>query len=136
MPDQEPVVVVIPAAAPVIIEASLPVEEAPVEPVVALETAVPVFVETTPVVVEPVVETPVAIEAAHPAPAAQPVIESVPANLEETLAETGLVMVKTTAPTFVAQAEPPVKLGRPRKQKPVAEQAEEAPLVMVETANK
>ena len=136
MPDQEPVVVVIPAAAPVIIEASLPVEEAPVEPVVALETAVPVFVETTPVVVESVVETPVAIEAAHPAPAAQPVIESVPANLEKTLAETGLVMVKTTAPTFVAQAEPPVKLGRPRKQKPVAEQAEEAPLVMVETANK
>ena len=43
-------------------------------------------------------------------------------------------MVQTTTATVV-QAEPPVpvKLGRPRKQKAAAEQAENEPLVMVET---
>ena len=57
-----------------------------------------------------------------------------PVDLDATLAESGLVMVQTTATTtFEASAEPPVKLGRPRKPKPVVEQTEEEPLVMVET---
>jgi ribonuclease E len=60
------------------------------------------------------------------------VAESV--NLEQTLADSGLVLVQTTsAPAIVPQPEPAVKLGRPRKQKPLAEQADDVPLTMVET---
>lgn len=54
------------------------------------------------------------------------------ANIEVALAESGLVMVQTTAPVTIAQAEPPAKLGRPRKAKAAAEAADE-PMVMVET---
>jgi ribonuclease E len=43
-------------------------------------------------------------------------------------------MVQTSAASVaMAPAEPPVKLGRPRKQKPVDETADNEPLVMVET---
>ena len=61
-------------------------------------------------------------------------IPETPVNLDAVLADSGLVMVQTTStPIIVAQAEPPVKLGRPRKQQPLAQAAAE-PLVMVETA--
>lgn len=133
---QEPVVVIIPAIEPV-----LPVEVvAPVVEVVnTIETA-PAIVEPAPVVVEaaPIesaavnvaesIETTVA-PAIEPAPVA--VVEAV--DLEKTLADSGLVLVQTSATAGIAQPVAPVKLGRPRKQKAVAEQTEEAPLVMVET---
>lgn len=55
-----------------------------------------------------------------------------PVDLSKALSESGLVLVQTTAAAIVAQPEPPVKLGRPRKPKTV-EAAEEVSLVMVET---
>jgi len=55
-----------------------------------------------------------------------------PVDLDKTLSESGLVLVQTTAAAVVAQPEPPVKLGRPRKQRTV-EAAGETSLVMVET---
>jgi ribonuclease E len=62
------------------------------------------------------------------------ILQPEPLDLDTTLAESGLVMVQTSsAATFEAPAEPPVKLGRPRKPKPVATEAAEEPLVMVET---
>lgn len=57
-----------------------------------------------------------------------------PLDLDTTLAESGLVMVQTSSTAaFEAPVEPPVKLGRPRKAKPVASESTEEPLVMVET---
>lgn len=156
----EPVVVVIPAETPsavpttpavealppVIQEVAAPLEvvqevaetpevitDVPAEPIV--EAAAPAAIEPAPI--EPAAE--VVVEAA-PAPEAAPeplpVVEAKPVSIEESLAETGLVMVSTTAPTYVAEVAAPVKLGRPRKAKPVTEQVEDAPLVMVETAQK
>ncbi len=62
------------------------------------------------------------------------ILQSEILDLDTTLAESGLVMVQTSSTaTFEAPAEPPVKLGRPRKPKPVAIEATEEPLVMVET---
>jgi ribonuclease E len=127
---QEPVVVVIPAA---------------IEPVVAIEPVAEI-VEQAPIAPEPVPV--VEIVAPAPAPAENatvdvqesPKMESAPAvvpepiNLDATLAESGLVMVQTTsAAVAVAPVEPPVKLGRPRKQKALADQADNEPLQMVET---
>lgn len=131
--NQEPVVVVIPAAETV---TSVEVVTPAVEAIAAPEPAplVVEFVAPTPVEIAPVVE-PVVAEVVAPAvstPAPAPVVvES--ADLDKTLAESGLVLVQTTAPAVIAQPEAPAKLGRPRKQKPLAEQGEEAPLVMVET---
>ena len=56
-----------------------------------------------------------------------------PVDLEKTLADSGLMMVQTTAAVVVAQPEAPIKLGRPRKQKPLNDQADSEPLVSVET---
>ena len=123
--NQEPVVVVIPAAEPVAVVE--PVPAAPVVEVVAptIEAVVevaPQVVEAAPVeVVDTVVAEPVAVVAE-------------PINIESALADSGLVMVQTTsAPVAVAQTEPPVKLGRPRKQNLQANQADSEPLIMVET---
>ena len=66
------------------------------------------------------------------APAVVPVVAA--ADLEKTLAESGLVLVQTSSATVVvAQPEPPVRLGRPRKPKTGSEQSADAPLMMVET---
>ncbi|MEN3372376.1 Rne/Rng family ribonuclease [Dechloromonas sp. ZS-1] len=107
-----------PVATPVVIaEAPAPVLAAITETVVE---AAPVAAEPT--VAEVPADTPVtAVETAAPV-----------ANIEVALAESGLVMVQTTAPVTIAQAEPPAKLGRPRKAKAAAEAADE-PMVMVET---
>ncbi|PKO38171.1 MAG: ribonuclease E/G, partial [Betaproteobacteria bacterium HGW-Betaproteobacteria-6] len=132
----EPVVVMIPAIEPV---APAPEAEAPVpapvaEPVaVVIEEMAPA---TPPTAVEaelPEIATVDVQEA--PKTVAQPVpVAQEPVDIESALAESGLVLVQTSAPANpIAQAEPPVKLGRPRKQKPVSEQAENEPLVMVET---
>jgi len=129
---QEPVVVVIPTVEPVavveqpaaetVIETVAEVAAPAVEPVVSVE---PQVVETAPVE---------AVEAPKAEPVA-PAVVAEPVNIETALAESGLVMVQTTsAPIAVPQAEQPVKLGRPRKQNPLAAQAADEPLVMVETA--
>ena len=143
--NQEPLVVVIPATEPSAqaeVTAAVPAEA----PAVAVSEPQPVVQEVAPIAEEtpaPAVEaTPAAtpavdvtenaktLEVVTPAVAA-PAVE--PVDLEKTLTESGLVMVQTTAAAVVAQPEPPVKLGRPRKQKPLTEQAESVPLVMVET---
>ncbi|UCV01783.1 Rne/Rng family ribonuclease [Dechloromonas denitrificans] len=142
---QEPLVVVIPAAeaeAPAPVEASAPAaqpevvaEVPPVEekPAPVVAEIASVAIEPAPVVAAPVeavaVEIVETVEVAAP-PAPTVVVATV--DLEKSLVESGLVLVQTTAPAVIAQ-EPPVKLGRPRKQKPAGEQAEAAPLVMVET---
>ena len=125
---QEPLVVMIPAAEPVaVIEAIAPV----------LEVA-PVIVEPMPVAVEVLAE-PTPIETAavdmpeSPKTIAAPVaVLAEPVDIASALAESGLVLVQTSAPAVaVAPTEPPVKLGRPRKQKAAATEGE--PLMMVET---
>ena len=59
-----------------------------------------------------------------------PVAKSV--DIEAALSDSGLVMVQTTSTAAEVTIEPPVKLGRPRKQKNVEQIAAEE-LVMVET---
>jgi ribonuclease E len=133
--NQEPVVVVIPAVEPVAAVTDIAVP--------AVEQLATIVTEVAPVAeVLEALSVPVEIAETHMVEvqatpklevATQVVVE--PVNLEATLAESGLVLVQTTsAAVAVAQAEPPVKLGRPRKAKPAAEQAESETLVMVETA--
>ena len=128
---QEPVLVVIPAVEPVAaVEAVTPVAEP--TPVV-IEEPLPVFAAP---VVEPVPVAPVpAITQEITETVTQLVaVVSEPIDIASALADSGLVLVQTTASAVaVAQAEPPVKLGRPRKQKATAEQSESEPLLMVET---
>ncbi len=130
---EEPVVVIIPAPAPMIQagEAVAVVAETVVqaaEPVVA-EPAIELLPVETAVVEAVAVDLPKPEEIAS-APAAAP--EPAPLDLSKTLADSGLVLVQTTGAAVAAQPEPPVKLGRPRKQK-AAEMTEETSLVMVET---
>jgi ribonuclease E len=118
-------------------------------PVQVAETA-PVVTETMTHIAEPVI-VPLAVEtpAIEPPPVNEavavnaPEIEELPVapvavqvaapvDLDKTLSESGLVLVQTTAAAIVSQPEPPIKLGRPRKQK-TPEPVGEASLVMVET---
>ncbi|WP_434516348.1 Rne/Rng family ribonuclease [Dechloromonas sp. ARDL1] len=136
---QEPVVVVIPAIEPsTTVE---PVAESSAEPVVATAAAMETALHAAAPEVAVLAEEP---QATEPAPAAivveaapeekPAIIAAAPVNLDAVLADSGLVMVQTTAtPIIAAQAEAPIKLGRPRKQKSPALAADE-PLVMVETA--
>ena len=111
-----------PVATPVVIAD----EPAPAPaPVVAAITET--VVEAAPVAAEPTIAE---VPAEMPVTAVE--TEAPVANIEVALAESGLVMVQTTAPLTIAQAEPPAKLGRPRKAKAAAEAADE-PMVMVET---
>jgi ribonuclease E len=146
--NQEPVIVVVPApkviveAPAQVIEIPTPqepvatkveivapsIETAPIVEVVLAEVAPAVFVEPAPVPPAPV-EASIA-EATEVTPPAT--AQEVPVDLEKTLAESGLMMIQTTAPAVVAQPEPPVKLGRPRKPKAAADQTD-APLISVET---
>ncbi len=131
---QEPIVVVLPATVePEPVVAVEPVAEivAPVsEPTVEIVEASPVVEISAP---EMVVEENATVDAINMAkteiaPAAAPV------DIDAALAESGLVMVQTTAQAVaVAPVEPPVKLGRPRKQRPVSDAADNEPLIMVET---
>ena len=111
-----------PVATPVVIAEAPAPAPAPVIAAITETVADAAPVAAEPTVAEVPAETPVtAAEAAAPV-----------ANIEVALAESGLVMVQTTAPVTIAQAEPPAKLGRPRKAKAAAEAADE-PMVMVET---
>ena len=118
-----------------------PVAEPEREPVPPVE-----FSEAPPAPVESPVTT--AVVDAPPAPLAEPVVAasvadvppSVPVatdapDLDQVLAESGLVMVQTTAPVASAwQPEAPVApRGRPRRTKPAADAASAEPLQMVET---
>ncbi|PKO86009.1 MAG: ribonuclease E/G [Betaproteobacteria bacterium HGW-Betaproteobacteria-12] len=74
------------------------------------------------------VQAPAPSVAPSVAPIAMPAVD-----LEQTLADSGLFLVQTSsAAAPVAQPEPPVRLGRPRKAKASTGQTEE-PLMMVET---
>lgn len=104
----------------------------------AVEVVEAVEVVSAPQVVEAVVEAPVAAPVAAPvvvediAPPAPVVPAAKPVDVEAALSDSGLVMVQTTSAAAVVTVEPPVKLGRPRKQKSVEQIAAEE-LVMVET---
>ncbi len=139
--DQEPVVVVIPAAepiseAPVVVEPVAAVEA--VTEVVSVPSATVVAEQAAVVEAEPVVAVvaePVEAIAEAVAEPVTPAVVAEPIDVTSALADSGLVMVQTTAaPVAVAPVEPPVKLGRPRKQNPLAAQADSEPLVMVETS--
>ena len=141
---QEPVVVVIPApevetvapqVMPVFEEiAALEVPVAAPEPVAVVEASAP----AVPEVLKPAIEQPV-VPVVTVNTEESPKIESVPVvaavDLEQTLVESGLVMVQTSsAPSPQVPAEAPVRLGRPRKPKADVQAADE-PLMMVETKN-
>jgi ribonuclease E len=130
--NQGPVLVVVPAITPVTaVETVAPVTESiPVE-IESIPAAPEAFAEPAHVEVEAeVVDIPEATHAITPPVAIVPE----PIDITSALAESGLVLVQTTAPAIaVSQTEHPVKLGRPRKQKTTAAQAESEPLVMVET---
>ncbi len=136
-PAQAPAVQV--EAAPVTTEAAAIAPAAVVDtpvatPVVIAEAPAPVLAAITETVVEaaPVAAEPTIAEVPAEMPVTAVETEAPVANIEVALAESGLVMVQTTAPVTIAQAEPPAKLGRPRKAKAAAEAADE-PMVMVET---
>ena len=159
----EPVTVVIPAPEPVPVIASIPAPEsiAIQEPAFSEPVSVPVVevvitpsIEATPIIEEQPAPVIAAIEVTVPveqmpealatvnveesnkiaAPVAV-IVSAEPVDLEKTLADSGLMMIQTTATTtaVVAQPETPVKLGRPRKQKQAVDSTESAPLVSVET---
>jgi ribonuclease E len=112
-------------AAPVVVEevpAPLVVEEI-LAPVAAAVDLVPEPELSVPAA-EPVVEPPATIQASTPA-------EPAP-DLDQVLAESGLVLVQTTGTVAAMPAEAPPKLGRPRKQTATTATADE-PLLMVET---
>ena len=144
----QPVIVVIPAPEPAVAVAEVePVPEVVETPAQVAESV------AAPAAPEPVVETmpeptPMAPQMAEPpesvvaeevpallvaTPEPEPVSESEPADLSKVLEESGLVLVQTAAAAAViAQPEPPVKLGRARKQKAL-EAADENTMVMIET---
>ena len=152
----EPEVVAEIAAVPAPVEA-LPVVSEPaalaVEPVPLAVEPVPLAVEPVPLAAEPVplaaepVPVSLASEIASPeavavdlaksdetSPPPAPAVAVPAVTLEKALIESGLVLVQTTVPAAVVPTEPAPRLGRPRKQQPHAAVADEAPLVMVETA--
>ena len=136
--DEAPVFAVAPASempvqvaetAPVVTQSMTQIAEPVVVPRAVESTAIEPLAPQAPVNeavavnVQKVEELPVAPDAVRVA---------APVDLDKTLSESGLVLVQTTAAAIVSQPEPPVKLGRPRKQK-TFETVEEASLVMVET---
>jgi len=139
---EEPADVVIPTVeqaipAPATVPpAEAEIAESPVDPAPIIAVPLPAAVEPAELVVEVAQPEPVTVNVVEPmeiTSAPQTPLAVTPLELETTLASSGLVLVQTTAPTIAMQPEPPVRLGRPRKQKAESEAAEEAPLVMVET---
>jgi ribonuclease E len=131
--NQEQVIVVIPAPESVTpaVAVVAPIIEVP--PLVA--EPLPVAAEVVPADIEPALEMPAAVDVVKSIEIIAPTVAIAPkpVDLEKTLADSGLMMVQTTAAAVVAQPEAPVKLGRPRKQKPLNDQADSEPLVSVET---
>lgn len=124
----EPAAIVV-AAAEIGSVSTEPVASTPV----VEEAAAAVEVTEEPVVAEPVQSvpsTPPITDEAAPEVAAAPAID-----IDAALADSGLVLVQTTAATTApAVVEPPQKLGRPRKTRTAPAEAEA--MVMVETAPK
>ena len=140
--EREPVVVEEIAAVPAPVEA-LPVvsEPAPlaVEPVPPAAEPVPLAVEPVPVPLASEIASPEAVavdlvKRDEIPPLTAPAVAVPAVTLEKALSESGLVLVQTTVPAVVVPTEPAPRLGRPRKQQPPTAAADEAPLVMVETA--
>jgi ribonuclease E len=101
-------------------------------PVVVEEVLAPVAAAVD-LVPEPEVSVPAAEPVVEPAAVIQASTPAVPArDLDQVLAESGLVLVQTTGAVAAMPADAPPKLGRPRKQTAMAATADE-PLVMVET---
>ena len=138
---EKPVVAVEPTSEQASEAVMLAAEATPAVVEIMAQIAEPVSMPTAvePSAIEPVLsETPIPDAAVNvpeiaemPAAPAE-VRVAAPVDLSKTLSESGLVLVQTTAAAVVAQPEPPVKLGRPRKLKTV-EATEEVSLVMVET---
>jgi len=138
---EKPVVAVEPTSEQASEAVMLAAEATPAVVEIMAQIAEPVSMPTAvePSAIEPVLsETPIpdaAVDvpeiAEMPAAPAEDRVAA-PVDLSKTLSESGLVLVQTTAAAVVAQPEPPVKLGRPRKLKTV-EATEEVSLVMVET---
>ncbi|NJD24566.1 MAG: Rne/Rng family ribonuclease [Betaproteobacteria bacterium] len=116
--------VVPPAPAPAV---EIPaIAQPPQEAAVAVDT--PAAMEIAPASFQPAIAA--AVIAAPAEPIALPA--ATPEDLDKALAESGLVMIQTTAPAIPVAEEAPARLGRPRK--PKNESAgSDAPLVMVET---
>ena len=140
--EEAPADVVIPAAgqaipAPAAVpSAEAAIAESPVEPAPIVAALPPAAVEPSEPAIEVAQPEPVTVNIVErmeitSAPHAPPAVT--PLELESTLAGSGLVLVQTTAPTITMQPEPPVRLGRPRKEKVESDTAEDVPLVMVET---
>ncbi|WP_412480219.1 Rne/Rng family ribonuclease [Azonexus sp. IMCC34839] len=135
---QEPIVVVVPApvveetvTAPAATVEAAPLVEAPALAVVEVEAPaaeVENSVVETAAVETAAVHVPEVAKTEEPAPA---VAVTEPADIEKSLAESGLVMVQTSFAPSAVVAEEPVKLGRARKPKAVVDSGE--PMVMVET---
>ncbi|HSN62785.1 MAG TPA: Rne/Rng family ribonuclease [Azonexus sp.] len=137
-PVEAPVIAIAPAsempvqvaeAAPVAVQSITQIEEPVVAPLAVEPLAIETLAPQAPVHEAVAVNVP-EVEELPVAPVAAQV--AAPVDLDKTLSESGLVLVQTTAAAIVAQPEPTVKLGRPRKQKTV-EADEEISLVMVET---
>ncbi|MDR1996401.1 Rne/Rng family ribonuclease [Azonexus sp.] len=108
---------------------------APAIETAAAEAAIAPTSLTTVAATEPA--STVAVEEA-PASVPVPVVTAAPiavaaADLEQTLTDSGLVLVQTTTAAVAQQPEPPVRLGRPRKPKADVGQVTDEPLMMVET---
>jgi ribonuclease E len=144
------------APAPTTVADALPEQPAEAVEVVVTETEqiVAVVTEEAPAAAAPAAEAeplPVAatvapvIEVLPEASAAEPVapmpaatvtpIAMPTVDLDKTLADSGLILVQTSSSApVVAQPEPPVRLGRPRKVRTDAGQGSDEPLKMVETS--
>jgi ribonuclease E len=95
---------------------------------VALETKPEQIITTTESLLPPQDPVPVAVTV-------DAIAQPSSVDLDKTLADSGLIMVQTTATPAITQAETPIKLGRARKPKVVATD-DGAPLMMIETQAK
>ncbi len=144
---EEPVVVVIPPIeSKAVVVAETPAVLAPVEALPVVSEPAPLAIEPAPAAAEPVpvslrgeIAVPEAVAVDVPksneiTPLPAPAVAEPTVTLEMALSESGLVLVHTTVPAAAVPNEPAPRLGRPRKQQAHAATADEAPLVMVETA--
>ncbi len=144
---EEPVVVVIPTIErKTLVIAETPAVPVPIEALPVVSEPAPLAIEPAPATGEPVpvsltseIAAPEAaavdiVKGSETTPLPAPAVAAPPVTLEKALIESGLVLVHTTVPGVVVPSEPAPRLGRPRKQQPHTAAADEAPLVMVETA--
>ncbi len=132
-----PPITAVPAAAVVVpVEAAVTVSEVAPVPVSTNEPTVETMQpEATPVAEpdsEPVISESPPVVTTEVSTLTSVAVETSSADIAVSLADSGLVMVQTTAPVSSAAVEPPPKLGRPRKARS-QETSSDEPLQMVET---